>query len=115
MDGPVLVKGPGGEMPAQARQAMPQVSAPPLHPARGDDDLMSQPQAPAADRGGSPWKDHIGRATRTWGRLSRVDLAIVDGDMTRLSALLHRHYVLTDNEIDQQIVAFLAGAPPATA
>ena len=84
-------------------------AATPFHAAKGDDDLMSQPQAPAAECGVTPWANHVGRAQRTWPRLSAIDLAIVDGDMARLGGLLRRHYVFDDAEVERRIAAFVGG------
>jgi hypothetical protein len=75
----------------------------PATAAKGDDDLMSQPQ-PAAD---SAWKGRIGLAKRTWSRLAGADLARLDGDVARLAELLRRHYAWNDAEIDRQIAGFL--------
>jgi len=62
------------------------------HAAKGDDDLMSLPPAgqPFVDVGVSGWKRQIGRAKRTWSKLSGEDLVKVDGDMEKLADLLRQ-------------------------
>jgi hypothetical protein len=98
---------PGGkETPDKA--TVPEAAS---HAARGDDDLMSQPQPPALSQGprGNGWKSQIGRARRTWSKLAGADLARIDGDMARLAGLLRSHYDFSDAEIDRQIAGFLDG------
>jgi hypothetical protein len=94
MNAPVTVTA----MPGNNQAPLPETAA------RGDDDLMSQPQ-PAGD---SAWKGRIGAAKRTWSKLAGADLARVDGDVARLAELLRRNYAYNDAEIDRQIAGFLA-------
>jgi hypothetical protein len=106
MDAQILAATPGGK-----EAPVPEAVANPFHAARGDDDLMSQPQPQAVSPGigGNSWKSQIGRARRTWSKLAGADLARIDGDMPKLAGLLRSHYDFNDAEIDRQIAGFLGG------
>lgn len=84
-------------------------SAPPLRAAKGDDDLMSQqPQQslPSADQIMGVWKQQVGAARITWGKLTDDELLQTQGHIQKLAGLVQERYAVSRDEAETQIRRF---------
>jgi uncharacterized protein YjbJ (UPF0337 family) len=89
------------------------VKAPP-QAAKGDDELMSQPQSqqqqqgmPGMDELKGKWKQHVGSAKIAWGKLTEDELLKSEGHAQRLTGLVQERYAISRDEADKQVKSFM--------
>ncbi|THD03701.1 general stress protein CsbD [Panacagrimonas perspica] len=54
------------------------------------------------------WKQRVGSAKITWGKLTDDELLQTEGHMQKLSGLVQQRYAITRDEATTQIKAFFA-------
>lgn len=52
------------------------------------------------------WKEAGDRIKVTWGKLSEADIAAIDGNREKLSALLQERYRLSETKVNEMISYF---------
>lgn len=55
------------------------------------------------------WKQVVGRAKESWGKLTDDELLQVEGNAQRLSGLVQERYGVTREEADKQVKRFVDG------
>lgn len=90
------------------------VETTPLRAAKGDDDVMSQPQPqqqqqsmPGVDEIKGKWKQHVGSAKIAWGKLTEDELLKSEGHAQKLTGLVQERYAISRDEADKQVKSFL--------
>ena len=86
----------------------------PLQAAKGNDEIMSQPQKeqqqqmsmPSAEELKGKWKQHVGAAKIAWGKLTEDEFLKLEGDQQKLTGLVQERYAITRDEADKQVKAF---------
>ncbi len=53
------------------------------------------------------WKQMIGRAKESWGKLTDDELLKIEGNTQRLSGLVQERYGVTREEAEQQVQRFV--------
>lgn len=61
------------------------------------------------------WKQLVGRAKTSWGKLTDDELLKVEGDAQRLSGLVQERYGVTREEAEKQVKRFLDDVPESKA
>jgi hypothetical protein len=79
-------------------------TAPKLSPARGDDDLMSQPPTPGEDA--DPWRKKVAAALTTWDRLTESEIRQTGGRIQKLADLVQKRYDVPLVEAENQVMRF---------
>ena len=97
----------------------PAVTTPPYDPitvpmtaSTGNPDPMSQQQQQAIptsiDEANGAWKQRVGVAKVTWGKLTDDELLQTEGHMDKLSGLVQERYAITRDEAVAQIKTFFS-------
>lgn len=60
------------------------------------------------------WKQVVGRAKESWGKLTDDELLKVEGNAQRLSGLVQERYGVTRDEADKQVKRFVDGLDDET-
>ena len=59
------------------------------------------------------WKQLVGKAKTTWGKLTDDELLKIEGNAQRLSGLVQERYGATREEAEQQVKKFFEGVTSA--
>jgi len=101
------------KQPNVQNQAHDIVRTPP-QAAKGDDELMSQPQPqqqqqsmPSVDEVKGKWKQHVGSAKIAWGKLTEDELLKSEGHAQRLTGLVEERYAISRDEANRQVKSFM--------
>jgi uncharacterized protein YjbJ (UPF0337 family) len=66
-------------------------------------------RVPSSDELAGRWKQQLGAARQTWGRLTDDELLQTHGQMQKLGGLIQERYATTRDEADLQIRKFFSG------
>jgi uncharacterized protein YjbJ (UPF0337 family) len=97
-----LVKEPFTDIAAK------ETSSSPLSAAKGDDDVMSEPQLTksSTDELKDLWKQQVSAAKTAWAKLTDDELLHIEGHAHKLIDLVQTRYVVTREEADKQVKSF---------
>jgi uncharacterized protein YjbJ (UPF0337 family) len=55
------------------------------------------------------WIQFKGKVIETWGRITHDEVEIANGRREQLAGLLKKHYGLSDEQIEQELINFESG------
>lgn len=72
---------------------------------------QQQQSSPSMDKMKLKWKEHLGAAKVTWGKLTNDELLQSEGHAERLGALVQERYALSKEIADKQVKKFISAHP----
>lgn len=65
---------------------------------------------PSVDELKGIWKQQVGAAKITWGKLTEDELLQLEGHQQKLTGLVQERYAITRDEADKQVKSFIREA-----
>ena len=69
--------------------------------------MNTQPQhIPSVDEIKGIWKQHVGAAKITWGKLTEDEFLKLEGHVQKLTGLIQERYAITRDDAEKQVKSF---------